>query len=152
MTRRRQPPRGRRRGVAGALAAAAALALAGAAAASVAVRVRPAAGVATTTFTVSFRTPDRTGAHGSLARHDVVMAGVAGAPAGCVASVSVRAPDGAAGARVGVALAPGAGRRWCPGRWSGRIEELETPICRRGMACPQFIILRGVIGRFALSV
>ena len=40
----------------------------------------------------------------------------------------------------------------CTGHWTGRIEELETPVCKAGQACPQFIILRGVIGHFAFTV
>jgi hypothetical protein len=102
---------------------------------------------------VSWRSPDRTGIHGSLRRTDQLSASVAHAGSGCVAGAGARAPAAAAGARVSVRLtAAGARGRWCPGRWTGRIEELETPVCKAGLACPQFIVLRGVVGRFSFTV
>jgi len=142
--------------LASALAAAAALvatAWAAAAVPTVAVGVSPPSGLPSTTFTISFRTPDRTGLHGALARHDELMGAVARHGSGCVSGFDIRAPDGAAGALIRVALGPRRiGGRWCTGRWSGRIEELETPVCAPGSACPQFIILRGVIGHFTITV
>jgi len=120
---------------------------------TVAVRVSPPTGVPSTTFTISFHTPDRTGRHGALARHDELMVAVAHHGSGCVGSFDTTTPDGGAGALIRVVLGPARiGGHWCTGRWSGRIEELEAPICKPGSACPQFIILRGVIGRFTLTV
>ena len=142
--------------LAGALAAALVLgatAWAAAAVPTVAVRVSPATGVPSSTFTISFHTPDRTGRHGALARRDELMVAVARHASGCVSSFDASAPVGAAGALIRVVAGPARiGGHWCTGRWSGRIEELETPVCKQGQACPQFIILRGVIGRFTLTV
>ncbi len=156
MTHGREPARRTLRTLAGTLVAAATLA-GGAWGASaprtVAVSVKPPDGLPSTTFTITYRTPDRTGLHGALARHDEVMGAIARHGSGCASSLRVRAPDGAAGAPIRVALSPRRLRgRWCTGRWSGRIEELETPVCKPGRACPQFIILRGVIGRFTFIV
>ncbi len=138
------------------LAAAALLvasAWAAAAVPTVAVRVSPAAGVPSTTFTISFHTPDRTGRHGALDRHDELMTAVAHHGSGCVSSFDASAPVGAAGTLIRVVVGPARiGGHWCTGNWSGRIEELETPVCKQGQACPQFIILRGVIGHFAFTV
>jgi hypothetical protein len=156
MTRRREPARTRRRMLASALAAASVLAVtawAAAAVPTVTVHVSPPTGLPSTTFTISFRTSDRTGVHGALARRDELMGAVARHGSGCVSGFDTRTPDGAAGALIRVALGPRRiGGRWCTGRWSGRIEELETPVCKPDRACPQFIILRGVIGHFTLTV
>ena len=142
--------------LASALAAAAVLvvsAWAAAAVPTVAVRVSPPTGLTSTTFTISFRTSDRTGVHGALARRDELMGAVARHSSGCVSSFDANAPVGAAGTLIRVVLGPARIRgHWCTGRWSGRIEELETPVCKQGQACPQFIILRGVIGHFAFTV
>jgi hypothetical protein len=120
---------------------------------SVPVRVTPAAGSPQTTFVLGFRAPERTGSYGAIQRHDMLTA-VAQTPArGCIATVAVRVPDARAGARVRVWLAPARlGGRWCTGTYRGRIEELQSPACARGKACPAFVLLRGVVGRFSLSV
>jgi hypothetical protein len=142
--------------LASALATAAALALtawAAAAVPTVSVHVNPPTGLPSTTFTISFRTSDRTGVHGALARRDELMGAVARHGSGCVSSFDASAPVGAAGTLIRVAMGPARIRgHWCTGRWSGRIEELETPVCKPGQACPQFIILRGVIGHFVFTV
>ena len=142
--------------LAGALAAAALLvatAWAAGAVPTVAVHVSPPTGLPSTKFTISFRTSDRTGVHGALARRDELMGAVARHSSGCVSSFDASAPVGGAGTVIRVVVGPARlGGQWCTGRWSGRIEELETPVCKAGQACPQFIILRGVIGHFAFTV
>ena len=113
MTRRREPARRRRRLLASVLAAAVVLvasAWAAAAVPTVAVRVSPAAGVPSTTFTISFHTPDRTGRHGALARHDELMTAVAHHGSGCVGSFDTATPDGGAGALIRVVLGPALSR------------------------------------------
>jgi hypothetical protein len=131
----------------------AATAWAAAAVPTVAVRVSPPSGLPSTTFTISFRTSDRTGVHGALTRRDELMGAVAPHGSGCVPSFNASAPVGAARTLIRVVMGPARiGGHWCPGHWTGRIEELETPVCKAGQACPQFIILRGVIGHFAFTV
>ena len=120
---------------------------------TVAVGVSPRTGTPSATFTISFRTSDRTGPHGTLARRDELMGAAARHGSGCVSSFDASAPVGAAGTLIRVVVGPKRiGGHWCTGNWSGRIEELETPVCKAGQACPQFIILRGVIGHFAFTV
>jgi opacity protein-like surface antigen len=117
------------------------------------VRVRPAAGTPATTFTVSFRAPQPTGAFGSLQRHYIVSGSTATVRRGCLASFALRAADVAAGARVRVALSPARlGGELCAGTYRGRVTEEATPVCRADVACPQFIVLVGVVGRFSFAV
>jgi hypothetical protein len=120
---------------------------------AVPVRATPASGSPQTTFVLGFRAPERTGGYGSTQRHDTLTAAAQTPTPGCIATVRVRVPDARAGAQVRVPLAPGRlGGRWCEGIYRGRIEELQTPVCARGVACPALILLRGVVGRFSLSV
>lgn len=121
--------------------------------ATVAVRVTPSDGSPRTAFTVSFHAPHRTGALGSIQRHDELTGTIAQPAHGCIASFSVRAPDAGAGAQVRVVLLPGArsGSAWCLGTFRGRVDELQAALCRRGQACPQYVIARA-IGRFSFTV
>jgi hypothetical protein len=115
--------------------------------------VTPSAGLPATTFVLSFRAPERTGLYGSSQRHDLVVASASAAQGACIATLSVRAPDAHAGARVRVLLVPGRlGNRWCIGRYSGRIEEVQTGVCPHGTACPTYVLLRGIVGRFVFHV
>jgi hypothetical protein len=117
------------------------------------VRVTPAAGSPHTTFVLGFRAPERTGRYGSIQRHDTLTAAAQTPSRGCLATVNVRVPDTRAGAQVRVPLVPARlGGHWCAGTYRGRIQELQTPVCPPGLACPAFILLRGVVGRFSLSV
>ena len=117
------------------------------------VRVTPAAGSPRTTFVLYFRAPERTGRYGPIQRHDTLTAAAQAPSRGCIRTVAVRVPDARAGAQVRVSLAPARlGGRWCTGAYRGRIEELQSPVCARGRACPAFVLLRGVIGRFSLRV
>ncbi len=117
------------------------------------VRVSPATGSPQTTFVLGFRAPERTGRYGSIQRHDTLTAAAQTPSRGCIATVDVHVPDTRGGAQVRVSLVPRRlGGRWCPGMYRGRIEELQTPVCARGMACPTFILLRGVVARFSLGV
>jgi len=117
------------------------------------VRVTPAAGSPQTTFALAFRAPERTGRYGSSQRHDTLTAAPQTPSRACISTVAVRPRDARAGAQVRVSLAPARlGGRWCTGTYRGRIEELQSPVCSRGRACPAFVLLRGVIGRFSLRV
>jgi hypothetical protein len=139
--------------VVGAIAVALSGAIAGAAVQRERVRVRPAAGSPATTFTVSFRAAQSSGAFGSLQRHYIVSGSTATARPGCLASFAVRAADVAAGGLVRVALSPARlGGELCPGTFRGRVTEEASPLCRARVACPQFIALLGVVGRFVFVV
>lgn len=115
--------------------------------------VSPSIGSPVTTFLVTFREPERTGLYGASERHDLVLVSAAPGQGGCVATRSVRAPDARAGAPVRVLLvAGGSGARWCVGGYRGRIEEIQTAVCPHGTLCPTYVLLRGIIGRFAFQV
>ena len=117
------------------------------------VAVTPSTGSPLTTFTLGFRAPERTGLYGSSQRHDLVVASVPPGQSGCVTTLSVRAHDAQTGARVRVHLVPGSlGDRWCVGRYSGRIEELQTAVCPHATLCPTYVLLRGIVGRFTFHV
>lgn len=118
-----------------------------------AVHVHPSVGQPATTFTVTFRSPDRTGAIGSLERRDVVSASTPSSRRGCVATFGLRAPDARAGSVVALVLSPArVGGDFCRGRFRGEVAEEETPACKPGHACPQFIVMLGVLGRFSFDV
>ena len=115
------------------------------------VRVTPPVGSANTTFTVSFRVPQSTGSHSGVRRYDQ-LTGSTAAGGGCIATFSVRAPDAGAGTRVAVTLDPRLlGGSWCRGTYAGRIDELQSPICSAGHACPMYVLLRP-LGRFSLRI
>jgi len=115
------------------------------------VRVTPPLGGANTTFNVSFRVPESTGTVSGAHRYDE-LTGSASAPGGCIANFSVRARNATAGTRVSVTLNPRTlGGRWCPGTYAGRVEQLQTPVCSPGQACPMYIVLTP-LARFTLHV
>jgi hypothetical protein len=117
------------------------------------VRVTPASGSSKTVFVLSFRAPERTGLYGSSQRHDMLSASAPASAGGCIKRFNVRVPDARAGALVRLTLAPrrfGAG--WCTGTYHGRIEEIQSAVCPRGSLCPDYVLLRGVVGRFVLRV
>jgi hypothetical protein len=117
------------------------------------VRVTPAKGSSKTAFVLSFRAPERTGLYGSSQRHDMLTASAPASVGGCIGRLNVRVPDSRAGARVRVTLAPRRfGGGWCTGTYHGRIEEVQSAVCPRGALCPNYVRLRGVVGRFVLKV
>jgi hypothetical protein len=145
--------RGIRIGVVAAVVITLSVAIAHATVGSERVRVRPATGTPATTFNVSFRAPQATGAFGSLQRRYVASGATATTRSGCLASFTVRAGAVAARALVRVVLSPARlGGQLCPGTYRGRVIVEGTPVCRTGVACPQFIALFGTIGRFSFIV
>jgi hypothetical protein len=44
------------------------------------------------------------------------------------------------------------GGRWCTGRYTGKITELQTLFCLPGTMCPAYIRLLGAVARFTLVV
>ena len=115
------------------------------------VRVTPPLGGSDTTFKVSFRVPESTGTISGAHRYDE-LTGSASAPGGCIASFSVRRAE-CAGRHAGQRDAePAHARRaLVPGYVAGRVEQLQTPVCRPGEACPLYIVLTP-LARFTLHV
>lgn len=119
------------------------------------VKVSPAVGGVRTVFVVRFRAPDRTGVAGSQRRFDVLSATAASSAAGggCRSSISVSIPPESKGSLVTVRLdARKPAQAWCVGSYRGKIEELESPVCPHGEACPTYVRLVGTVGHFAFAV
>jgi hypothetical protein len=123
--------------------------------ARVRVSMTPGSGRPSTVFTVSFRSPDRTGRFASVQRTDVLSASGPKPKAGCVATVSTTLPATRKGHRLRVRLRPGRrGGSWCVGRFRGSVVERLTSICREAPrhACPLVLIRPRTIARFSFVV
>ena len=117
------------------------------------VQVRPLVGRPGTTFVVSFTAPVATGVIGSIRLRDELTLTNASNSKGCLTEVSAPVPDARRRQLVRVRLnAATLGGRWCTGRYSGKVLELQTAVCPRGTACPTYVRLRGTIARFSLTV
>ena len=116
------------------------------------VTVSPRTGHPTTTFVVTFRSPDRTGRSGVVERRDTLsVRGPRGTA--CVASATEQLPLSRLHALVRAKLEPSAfGGTWCLGTFHGRIDELAGPYCGKGAPCPEFATRVTTIGRFAFTV
>ena len=124
-----------------------------AAATLVPAKVIPTAGTPASTFVVSFVSPVRTGVIGSKRFLDRLSA-VSSTPAkGCLPQINSSVPVARKGQRVRVRLDPFAlGGRWCAGRYSGKIVELQTLVCPPGTMCPTYVRMLGTVARFTLVV
>jgi hypothetical protein len=72
---------------------------------------------------------------------------------GCLAQIESSVPVARKGERVHVRLSPLAlGGRWCSGRYTGKIIELQTLVCPPGAMCPTYVRLLGTVTRFTLVV
>jgi hypothetical protein len=116
-------------------------------------KVIPAAGTPASTFVVSFVSPGRTGVIGSKRLLDRLTAVSAAPGKGCLSQVESSVPVARRGQRVHVRLDPFAlGGRWCTGRYTGKIVELQTLVCPPGTMCPTYVRLLGTVARFTLVV
>jgi hypothetical protein len=117
------------------------------------VTVKPAIGGPATRFAISFRTPRRTGRKdGFETRYVTSVTGPSGRT-GCLDGADRPLAFARAHARVKTTFDPAKlGGRWCTGRFRGVVQEIRTPICRRGRACPKFVSLLGTVGRYAFRV
>jgi hypothetical protein len=126
-----------------------------AAQARVRVSMKPGSGRPTTRFTVSFRTPNRTGRFGSIHRTDVLRAMGPQARGGCVSRLSTTLAPTRKGRRVRVKLNPRSfGGAWCVGRFHGSVVEHQSTLCPVGpqLACPLVVIRPRTIARFSFLV
>jgi hypothetical protein len=124
---------------------------------SAAVTVTPATGGPRTVFTVRFVAPERTGAFGSQRRWDALSLAHAGSAPGssCVSAAALKLAAAAGGSPLRLRLDPrrlGSAARWCEGAYDGVIREYEAPLCPPATACPQYILVVGVVGRFHFTV
>lgn len=109
--------------------------------------VKPRVGSPATTFSVSFRAPNRTGMVGPEERYYVVAATGPSGQGGCVGQVTQYAGAPRAHARVRAKMKPVAGG-WCSGTFHGTVTEQERPACPYREVCPMYIVLVRTIGRF----
>jgi hypothetical protein len=117
------------------------------------VSVKPAIGGPATRFGISFRTPRWTGRKGgSETRYVTSVTGPAG-KTGCVDGADRPLALARAHARVKATFDPvKLGGRWCTGTFRGVVQEIRTPVCARGRACPKFVVLLGTVGRYRFKV
>ena len=116
-------------------------------------RVTPSAGTPASTFVVSFVSPVRTGVIGSKRFLHRLSAVSATPTKGCLPQVESSVPIARKGQRVRVKLDPFAlGGRWCTGRYTGKIVELQTLVCPPGTMCPTYVRMLGTVARFTLVV
>jgi hypothetical protein len=117
------------------------------------ISVSPVSGRPSTTFTLRFTAPDRTGRFGGLDRRDELTVSGPANRKGCVDLASATFGSARAGARESAKLVPHRlGGRWCTGTFRGRIEEIGRPVCQPGKACPQFIVVLRKVGAFKFTV
>lgn len=136
-----------------AIAIATVLTATAAAVAMTTVQTNPARGSPSTQFRLTFTSPERTGKFGSLLRRQVVSATGPVRRGGCVALVSVVLPPTRPGHRVHLTLNPKQlGGVWCVGRYSGRIADSESVICRPRRACPDLVVAPRTIATFSFRV
>ena len=115
------------------------------------VTVTPARGAPATTFTVSFRTSDRTGPTTGI--YETLSGNATSMGLDCVTNFNVRTPAAAAGAKVRVTLNPRRlGGSWCLGSYSGRITEIQTSSCSTARLCPLYLLSERELGTFRLRV
>jgi hypothetical protein len=113
------------------------------------VSVKPSSGSPKTRFVVSFQAPQSAGRTGGVVKQYTV--GLRGGGNGCTTSGSTTVKQAAANHRVNVTLNPPKSG-WCPGTYSGQINEVQGPACAKGQACPAFLRLVKRIGRFTFRV
>jgi hypothetical protein len=129
------------------------------------VQVGPSSPSPTTTVTVSFRLPAATTPGGpvigpvssdeAMTRSDEIDVVGRSGRAQCLHAGEARVPVAAAGTMVHVALSPAAlGGSWCTGRFTGEVVQTEEPNCAATAhrACPMYMLLPQIIGRFHFTV
>jgi hypothetical protein len=124
------------------------------------IHVTPSSGSPKTTFAVSFIAPNNSGAsNGQHSNYDIsASTNATGSPGPVLISQTSSSCDHGFGSssfkttankRVSLSFHPQGS--WCVGVYTGKITETETPICKPGRACPQYILLRD-IGTFKFKV
>jgi hypothetical protein len=117
------------------------------------ISVSPASGGPSTTFSLRFTAPDRTGRIGGTERRDELTVSGPVGRRGCLSSASAVLAASRAGATVRRKLNPRRlGGHWCVGTFRGKIEETGQAICPKGMVCPQVIVLIRTVGAFKFTV
>jgi hypothetical protein len=116
------------------------------------IAVTPPTGHPTTTFSLRFTAPPSTRSEPN-SRIGFAVALTAPAGSGCIGARSLGAPGAPQGEPVTVTLDPARlGGRWCPGVHSVRVIETESPVCKAGTMCPQFVRVVRTVGATTFRV
>jgi hypothetical protein len=116
------------------------------------ITVTPAAGHPTTTFSLRFTAPVSTRTEpGSRIGFAVALTAPAGA--NCIGTRSLGAPGAPTGHPVAVTLDPARlGGKWCVGVHGVRVIETDSPVCHKGMMCPEFVRVVRIVGTATFRV
>ena len=116
------------------------------------ITVTPAAGHPTTTFSLRFTAPVSTRTEPD-SRIGFAVALTAPAGANCIGTRSLGAPGAPTGHPVAVTLDPARlGGTWCVGVHGVRVIETDSPVCHKGMMCPEFVRVVRTVGTATFRV
>jgi hypothetical protein len=107
---------------------------------------------ASSTITFSFIAPTRAGTVGKVVdSYSLSVTGPAGA--NCKGSDERPGSPVAKGATAHISLGPAQlGANWCVGPYTARVFELQTPYCKRGTLCPQYVRVAGIVAKTSFSI
>jgi hypothetical protein len=107
---------------------------------------------ASSTITFSFTAPTRAGIVGKVI--DSYSLSVTG-PAGenCTGSHERAGTPVAKGATEHISLGPAQlGTNWCVGPYTARVFEIQSPYCKPGTLCPQYVRVAGIVAKTSFSI
>jgi hypothetical protein len=107
---------------------------------------------ASSTITFSFTAPTRAGIVGKVI--DSYSLSVTG-PAGenCKGSQERAGTPVAKGATEDISLGPAQlGANWCVGPYTARVFEIQSPYCKPGTLCPQYVRVAGIVAKTSFSI
>jgi hypothetical protein len=114
--------------------------------------VSPASGDPRTVFSFTFKAPAATGRQGQI-RLGYTLSVAGPSRPGCLSARSATAAQATQGGQVTVALDPSKlGGTWCPGTYTARVTEIQTPVCSPGEMCPQYIRVVATVATTRFSV
>jgi hypothetical protein len=107
---------------------------------------------ASSTITFSFTAPTRAGRVGKVVdSFSLSVTGPAGA--NCKGSHERPGTPVAKGATEHISLGPAQlGANWCVGPYTARVFEIQTPYCKPGVLCPQYVHLAGIVAKTSFSI
>lgn len=105
-----------------------------------------------TVFALRFTAPATAGAKGSTRLgYQLSLAGPS--EPGCPVSRALPSPEPRKDQAVAIRLVPDRlGGSWCSGVYTARVSEVQTPVCKPGSVCPQYIRMVGIVGHVSFRV
>jgi hypothetical protein len=117
--------------------------------------ISPASGNSRTAFTFTFEAPATTGREGQTSLgYTLAVTGLPRTRHGCLSARTQEAGPATQGATVTITLDPARlAATWCPGTYTARVTEIQTPVCSSQEMCPQYIRVVGTVatGRFRVA-